>query len=261
MSIITLTTDLGTKDSYLATVKGSIHSQLENVKIIDISNHIQPFNIHEAAYILRNCYRDFPKGTIHIVSVDEELEINAEYIGVLSNGHYFFGTDNGLFSLLFNEIKPDKIIKLNITQDTDCLTFAIKNIFVPAACHISRGGTMEIIGTEIKDFEVKKSELNAVIEKNNIRGSVIYVDRYGNSITNINKETFERVRRDRDFIIQFGRENDNITKISNKYKDVPISEKLAIFGENKLLQIAINQGKSNKLLGLKLHEIIRIDFK
>ena len=93
MSIITLTTDLGTKDSYLATVKGSIYSQLEDVKIVDISNHIQPFNIYEAAYILRNCYRDFPKGTIHIVSVNEELEIDTEYIGVLSYGHYFFGTD------------------------------------------------------------------------------------------------------------------------------------------------------------------------
>ncbi len=261
MSIITLTSDLGTKDSYLASVKGYIYSQLDSVNIVDITNCIEPFNIHQAAYVLRNCFKDFPKGTIHIISVDEELSINNEHIAVKSEGHYFIGADNGFFSLLFNEIQPEKIIELNISQSTDCMTFAIKNIFVPAACHLARGGTMEIIGKEIPDFKIKKSELKAVTEKNMIRGSIIYIDNYGNAISNINKETFLEVQKGRNFSILFGREDERITSISNKYKDVPPSEKLAIFGENKLLQVAINQGKANTLLGLRLHEIIRIEFK
>jgi len=261
MSIITLTSDLGTKDSYLASVKGSIYSQLETAKIVDITNDIAPFNIQQAAYVLRNCFKDFPHGTIHIISVDDELSIKNEHLAVKANGHYFIAADNGLFSLLLNEVKAEKIVRLNISQTTNCMTFATKNIFVPAACHLARGGTMEIIGTEVTDFEIKRTELKAVIEKDMIRGAVIYVDSYGNATTNISKEVFEAVQRGRSFSILFGREDEQITNISSKYKEVPQSEKLAIFGENNLLQIAINQGKANKLLGLKLHEIIRIEFR
>ena len=261
MAIITLTTDLGTKNSYLASVKGAIYSQIENVKIVDISNDIIPFNIQEASFVLRNCFKDFPIGTVHIISVDDELTINNEHIAVKANGHYFVGPDNGLFSLLLNETKAERIVKLNITQTTNCTTFATKNIFVPAACHLARGGTMEIIGSEIEDFETKRMELKPVFKENILRGAIIFADSYGNVITNISRKEFTQHKKGQNFTILFGREDEIITKISNKYKDVPIAEKLAIFGENDLLQIAINQGKANKLLGLKLHEIIRIEFK
>ena len=261
MAIITITSDLGSKDSYLASIKGSIYSELESAKIVDITNDITPFNIQQAAYVLRNCFKDFPHGTIHIISIDDELTSQNEHLAVKANGHYFIGTDNGLFSLLLNEMKAEKIVRLNISQSTNCITFATKNIFVPTACHLARGGTMEVIGTEVADFEIKNTELKAVIEKNLIRGVVIYVDRYGNAITNISKEVFEGVQKGRNFSILFGREDEKITIISTKYKEVSPPEKLAIFGENNLLQIAMNQGEANKLLGLNLHEIIRIEFK
>ena len=261
MAIITLTTDLGTKDSYLASVKGAIYSEIEKIKIVDISNHIDPFNIQQAAYILRTCFKDFPVGTVHIVSIDDELSITNEHLAVKVNGHYFIGADNGFFSLIFNDLKPEKIVKLNISLTSNCMTFAAKNIFVPAACHLCRGGTMEIIGTTINDFEVKKIGLKAVLQKNIIRGSVIYVDSYGNAITNISKKEFEQVQKGRSFAILFSREDEKITELSKKYKDVDTAEKLALFGENNQLQIAIHKGNASKLFGLKLHEIIRIEFK
>ena len=261
MAIITLTSDLGSKDSYLASVKGSIYSELESAKIVDITNDIEPFNIQQAAYVLRNCFKDFPQGTIHVISIDDELTIKNEHLAVKANGHYFIGADNGLFSLLLNEMKAEKIVRLNISQSTNCMTFAAKNIFVPAACHLARGGTMEIIGTKVDDFEVKSSELKAVIEKDIIKGMVIYVNGYGNAITNISKEVFKEVQKGRSFSILFGREDEQVTIISAKYKDVSPPEKLAIFGENNLLQIAMNQGEANKLLGLSMYEIIRIEFK
>ena len=261
MALLTLTTDLGTTDSYLASVKGAIYAQLEEVKIIDISNHIEPFNIQQAAYILRNCFKDFPIGTVHVISVDDELSITNEHLAVKAHGHYFIGADNGLFSLLFNEVNPEKLVRLNISLTANCMTFAAKNIFVPAACHLARGGTMEVIGTAINDFEVKKMELKAVLQKDMIRGSVVYVDSYGNALTNINKNEFERIQKGRSFTILFGREDEMITTLSEKYKDVTTAEKLALFGENNQLQIAINKGKASKLLGLKLHEIVRIEFK
>jgi len=260
MSIITLTTDLGNKDSYLATVKASIYSQISDVKIIDISNNISPFNIYEAAFILKNCYKDFPDGTIHIISVDDEISVRSEHVAIKVNNQYFIGSDNGLFTLFLNEIKAEKIVKLNISQKTNCTTFAIKNIFVPAACHLARGGTMEIIGSVISDLEVQKMELQPVFNNNILKGLIIYVDNYGNAFSNITKEQFYKLKRN-SFSIMFGREDEKITKISSKYKDVPIAEKLAIFGENNLLQIAINQGQANKLLGLNLHETIRVEFK
>ncbi len=260
MSIITLTTDLGNKDSYLATVKASIYSQISDVKIIDISNNISPFNIYEAAFILKNCYKDFPEGTIHIISVDDEISVRSEHVAIKVNNQYFIGSDNGLFTLFLNEIKAEKIVKLNISQKTNCTTFAIKNIFVPAACHLARGGTMEIIGTVTSDLEVQKMELQPVFNNNILKGLIIYVDNYGNAFSNITKEQFYKLKRN-SFSIMFGREDEKITKISSKYKDVPIAEKLAIFGENNLLQIAINQGQANKLLGLNLHETIRVEFK
>jgi S-adenosylmethionine hydrolase len=261
MAIITITSDLGNKDSYLASVKGSIYTQLESAKIIDVTHDVIPFDIQQAAFVLRNCYKDFPKGTIHIVSVDDELSIKNEHLAVKAQGHYFIGADNGFFSLLFNEVKADKIVKLNIVLTTNCMTFATKNIFAPAACHIARGGTMEIIGTAINDFEVKKMDLKAVLQTDMIRGSVVYIDSYGNAITNISKNEFELAQKGRSFTILFGREDEMITELSKKYKDVSTAEKLALFGENNQLQIAINKGTANKLLGLRLHEIVRIEFK
>ena len=261
MPLITLTTDLGTKDSYLASVKGCIYNQLQDIEIIDITNDVSPFNIHQAAFVLKNCYKDFPKNTIHIVSVDDEISPKNEHLAIYINNQYFIGPDNGVFALLFDEIKADKIFRLNITQKTDCTTFAIKNIFVPAACHIARGGTLEIIGNQVNDMEIKKMGLKSVFHENILKGAVIYVDNYGNAVSNITKKEFLNYKKSNDFIILFGREDEKITKISQKYKDVPISEKLAIFGENNLLQIAINQGQANKLLGLQLHEVIRIEFK
>ena len=261
MTIITLTTDLGMKDSYLASVKGSIYTQLPEVRIVDICHQIAAFNIQEASFILRNCYKDFPIGTVHIISVDDELSVENEHLAIKQDGHYFIGPDNGFFSLLFNNIKPEKIVLLNISLTTDCMTFSIKNVFVPAACHLARGGTMEIIGKPINDFELKKMELKAVVQTDLIRGSVIYIDSYGNVITNISKVEFNQVKKGRSFTILFGRENEMIYKISTKYKDVPIAEKLALFGENDQLQIAINKGMASKLLGLNLHEIVRVEFR
>ena len=119
---------------------------------------------------------------------------------------------------------------------------------------------MEILGKEIENFKTHKMELNSVFNNNILKGAIIYVDNYGNAISNITKSDFNKYNKNNNFVILFGRENEQITKISNKYKDVLVSEKLALFGENNFLQIAINQGAANKLLGLRLHEIIRIEF-
>ena len=164
MPIITLTTDLGLKDHYVASVKGEIRSQISEISIVDITHNIEAFNISQTVYVIRNCYKNFPKGSIHILGVDSELSIDNSHLAVFSDGHYFIGADNGIFSLLFDELQPEKIVELNISQNSDSLTFPIKDVFVIAACHIARGGTLEIIGKEVPEFKDIKSELKPVTE-------------------------------------------------------------------------------------------------
>ena len=267
MPIITLTTDLGLKDHYVASVKGAILSQIPDINIVDITHNIDAFNISQTAYVIRNCYKNFPAGSIHILGVDAELSIDNSHLAVFAGGHYFIGTDNGTFSLLFDELKAEKIVQLNISQNTDSLTFPIKDVFVIAACHIARGGTLEIIGKEIAAFKEMKSELKPVTEHdintNNdiIKGAVVYIDTYGNATTNVSKDLFEQVRKGRDFVILFGREDERISKLREKYKDANKGEKLAIFSVNGMLEIAQNKGRATDLLGLKIHDYVRIEFK
>jgi len=267
MPIITLTTDLGLKDHYVASVKGAILSQIPDINIVDITHNIDAFNISQTAYVIRNCYKDFPAGSIHILGVDAELSIDNSHLAVFAGGHYFIGTDNGTFPLLFDELKAEKIVQLNISQNTDSLTFPIKDVFVIAACHIARGGTLEIIGKEIAAFKEIKSELKPVTEHdintNNdiIKGAVVYIDTYGNATTNISKDLFEQVKKGRDFVILFGREDERISKLREKYKDANKGEKLAIFSVNGMLEIAQNKGRATDLLGLKIHDYVRIEFK
>ena len=260
MPIITLTTDLGITDHYLGAVKASILRQLPEAKIIDITNQVPPFNIRHAAFVLSNCYKEFPQGTIHIVGVDAESKLEAPHIAIFANSHYFIGAENGIFSLIL-DVKPDKIVELNITQDSDNLTFPTKDVFVKAACHIARGGTLEVIGTPKPNFSVERSSFKATFDNNSIRGSIIHVDSYGNAITNINKDLFKQVAKGRSFTIHLGnRGHYSINNLHKKFTEVPSGEVLALFISTGHLKIAMNEGSASSLMGLNLNDIIRIEF-
>ena len=164
MAVITLTSDLGTVDYYVSVVKATILRQLENVNIVDISHNIAPFNIIHAAYVLKNAYEEFPPESIHIIGVNTETNEDNSHLAVYANGHYFIGTDNGIFSLLL-DLKPDKIVEITTTRDSDNENFPLKDIFTKVACHIARGGTLEIIGTEIKEFSKEFAKLEALHDK------------------------------------------------------------------------------------------------
>ena len=107
MSIITLTTDFGMKDYFVAAIKGAIYTDLPDAKIVDITHNISPFNITETAYIIKNAYTHFPKGSIHIIGVDSESNQENKHIAIQLDGHYFIGTDNGIISLLTVDIRPE----------------------------------------------------------------------------------------------------------------------------------------------------------
>lgn len=257
MAIITLTTDLGEKDFYQSALKGSIISLLPDVNLIDITHNISPFNIQQAAFTLKNAFTYFPKQTVHLVGIDSVFNQDTRYLAIKYKGHYFVGSDNGIFSLMFED-KAEEIVEINIIQDLKFLHFPLTDILAKAACHLAGGGEIKDIGIPVAALK-EKVNLQPVIEKDIIRGSVIYIDSFQNVITNITRDLFTRVQQNRDFTLYF-RRNESISQLSWHYNEVPEGEKLCLFGISDYLEIAINKGNASGLLGLHLGDIVRIEF-
>jgi hypothetical protein len=258
MAIITLTTDLGDKDIYQAALKGSILKLLPTVNIVDITNSVAAFNIQQAAFILKNSYHYFPDNTVHLIGIDTVYNAYTRYLAVKYKNHFFVGADNGIFSLMFDE-GPDEMVEITIMQDLKFLHFPLADIFVKAACHLAKGGALTEIGIPIESVE-KKMNLQPVVEKNMIKGIVIYIDSFQNVITNITKDFFNKVQQGRRFVLYFKR-NETITNLSWHYNEVPEGEKLCLFGISDHLEIAINKGNASGLLGLNLGDSVIIDFQ
>ncbi len=256
MPIITLTSDWGLKDHYLASVKGKIIAGNQNVNIVDISHQITPFNIEHAAFVIKNSYRDFPENSIHLIGVNTEESDKYSHVVIFHNNHYFIGTDNGIFSMIFDD-QPEKIFELSIPQDTDFFTFSTRDRFVKAALHLAKGDPIEELGTPLKNIQTKML-FKPAVEKSLIKGMVIHIDAYENLITNITKELFDKVGQGKKFSIQL--RGVKIRMIDESYLDVPIGESVAVFGSNGHLEIAINQGNASSLLGISVNDAIRIEF-
>lgn len=275
MSIITLTTDFGTKDHFVGAVKGAIYSQLHTAKIIDITHEISPFNITETAYILKNSYKSFPKGTVHIVGVDSELSERNKHIALELDEHFFVCPDNGLISMIASEIQPTKIVEITIHNRVET-SFPVLDVFVNVACFIIRGGNLSIVGKEIKEYK-KLIEIQAKVsrDQNQISGGILYVDNYGNLITNITRKLFDEVGKGRPFTVRASRYS--FTKIYNKYNEIiPANatnissfdgQKLALFNSVGYLEIAIYKsnlqtvGGASTLLGMEYRDTVIIDFE
>ena len=148
MSIITLTTDYGLKDHFVGSLKGKIMSQLPNATIVDISHNVDPFNVAEASYIIEAAYSSFPKGTVHLIGVDCEMNIENNHIALQWNDHYFIAADNGILSILTDKIIPEKIYAINI-HDRLHLEATDMDVLITVATHLSKGGLPNVIGKEI----------------------------------------------------------------------------------------------------------------
>ncbi|MBI4944928.1 MAG: SAM-dependent chlorinase/fluorinase [Bacteroidetes bacterium] len=249
MAIITLTTDLGLHDYYVGALKGTILSQMPEAVIVDISHSVPAFDIRHAAYVLSQAYPNFPKETVHILGVNAEIAANQNHLAIYCDGHYFIGTDNGIFSLLFDKV-PDKIYDLsNIRQETELLIFPLKNIFVKAACHLARGGTPEVLGMQQDDFR-KVDTVNPVFTDNTLHGTVMYIDSYGNAVINITKKLFSDTVKGKKFTIEFSGEE--INELSLRYNETAGGNILALFNSAGYLEIAQVQDSVSKLYNLSV---------
>ncbi len=255
MNVVTLTTDFGWRDYYVAVIKGSILSHGIPLIFADITHEIEHYNIVQASYILKNSYKSFPKGSIHLISVNNFYKKKPRFLAVKHDGHYFIGPDNGIFSLMF-EAPLQQVYELDYNIGTDVL--GIKDIFAKAAGHILQGREFHEIGHPTKAV-LQRLSLQPITGKDQIRGAVIHIDNYKNVIFNIDRQLFDRIGQKRDFELYFKR-YDPITTISQNYADVPIGEVLCLFNSAGYLEIAVNLGKAATLFGLEVDEAIQIDF-
>ncbi|MDA7570491.1 SAM-dependent chlorinase/fluorinase [Flavobacteriaceae bacterium] len=275
MTFVTLTTDFGHKDYSIAVIKAALLSQIPEVNIIDISHQISPYNHSETAYILKNSYAAFPKGSIHIIGVESEFTPENIHLAMEFDGHFFIGADNGIFSLIKEELKSTKIVAINIHKSV-ITSFPVLDVFINVAAHISRDGELEVIGSPINEI-CELTNIKPVInpEENKILGSVIYIDNYGNVVTNITEKLFKKIGKTRNFMISA--RTLKFREIHNSYggsidfslpkeKREEDGKKVALFNSAGHLELAVYKsnpstvGSASSLFGLNYRDPITIEF-
>lgn len=217
----------------------------------------------------------FPKGTIHIIGIDSELSPENKHIAVKLDDHYFICANNGIMSMICSEIAPEKIVEINIHDKIET-SFPVLDVFVKVACHIARGGTLEVIGKVINTIKPIKNLIPFVNdEKTQIIGSVIYIDNYGNVVTNIKRNFFENIQKTRPY--EISARSYKFNKILNKYSEVidfNIEESkrnvegkgLVVFNSSDYLEIAVYKsnsstvGSASTLMGLKTMDTVTVNF-
>jgi len=263
MAIITLISDMGTKDHYVAAVKMALLRYAPSAYILDISHDVTDFDIAHAAYILRQVYKDFPAGTVHVIGIQPEWGKDKAHVIIKEQGQYFISADNGLYSFLFDH-DPEEVYEINLPQETDDLTFPTKDVFCKIAAHLSKGGTPSVVG-KLSVLKTKFSAFRPILEKDSIRGHVMHIDSYDNILSNISLQHIKEVGNGRDLEIRFARQS--VKKLVRSYSEAALGDPLAIIGSNGLLEIAINHGTTDgaggaaSLFGLKKGDTVRIDFK
>ena len=275
MSIITLTSDYGNKDYSVSELKAKIFNEITDVRIVDISHNISPFNLTEAAYIIKSAYRHFPKGSIHIIGIESDLTPENAHIAMKFDDNYFIGADNGVFSMIIGDFKADSMVEINIHKNYNN-TITANDVFVKIATHISRDGKLEVIGKKIDSIkEIKDIKPVVSSDNNQIIGSVIYIDNYGNVVTNITQNIFDKIAKSRPFTI-YAR-NVKFDKIFNNYSDaidysVPKDKreedgkKIALFNNLGYLELSIYKsnpstvGSASTLFGLGYRDQISVHF-
>jgi len=254
--IITLTTDFGLSDAYVAMMKGVILSINPSARLVDVTHQVGTGSIFQAALLIRETFPYFPEGTVHLAVVDPGVGSDRRLLALQAGAHFFVGPDNGLFWPVFRDFEGSKAVQLtqsryflpSITQ-----TFHGREIFAPVAAHLSLGLSLESLGPAVRDL-TKLAIPQPYIERAVLHGQIIRVDNFGNLVTNIPERELM------DFLascpprIEAGKLV--IRKLSNIYADCEEGEPLALINSSNLLELAVNLGRASEYIGLKNGEIL-----
>jgi len=253
---ITITSDFGIKDFYSAVVTGRLLSLKPDLRIVPVTHQIPPYNIYEASVIVRNTWNSFPDGTVHMVLVNSTSDHHVLQVAIQYKNHYFVGPDSGIFGLIFED-KPEKIVALGDSDGTES-TFPELDLCTQAAVKLTEGTAIETLGKPVTSL-LDTVPFKPTTEKNAIKGMVIYMDNYHNVITNITKKMFDKMNVSDKYTIRFGKYFTQ--KISPTYNYAPEGELVAVFGSTGLLEIALYKSSAKNLLGIRVNDVVRIEFE
>lgn len=256
MPIVTLLTDSGESDHYIAAIKAKIISTNPGIGIIDISHAIASCDIGHAAFVLKSVFKEFPKGTVHLVGVNSVGSKTDLPIAIQLEDHFFIGSDNGLFSLI-SEKNYQYAVQLNAIQQITS-TFPERDIFAPAAAKIASGISITDLGKPMQSIK-RMIDRQVKATRKQISGQVIRVDSAGNLITNIPKEAFDVLSKGKAFTVQFGGEK--FRRLHTQYSQAEEGECFLLFNSLGLLEIGIYKGNASELLGLTYDSMVNIVFE
>lgn len=261
MAVITITSDFGTKDTTLAELKARFYSKIPDFHWVDITHEVEPYNVWQGGFLLRRVYQDFPKGSIHLLMVGSAPKTGMDYICIKSEGHYFLAADNGGLSKVLGDRPISAAQRLNIPQVDahDPL-----GLFATAAAHIVKGGKVALLGEKL-DKMVRIKELAPATSDNSISGIIIYIDHYGTCVTNITRPLYQQMKQGRKSSIETKRRQ-VIKQFVELKGDVSESSLSAYWDRHDHLCLIVGKSGgsampgSNQLLGLQVHDWVRIDF-
>lgn len=248
--IITILSDWGTQDFYAPMCKGRIWSMIPDVNIVEISHFVKPFDIAHAAFLFRQCYQNFPDGTIHIIGVAAKSSFKASHLIIKNDNQYFIGSNNGFFSLVFDQL-PAEIWEINTQEYEGALLFPSRDIYSPMAAAIAKGVSIDKLAHRIEHYEPKK--LSRPHQRDNIiRGNVVYIDHFENIYTNISKTLVEEVYdNNKPLKVVLNGRSYNIDGICDSFDDIAVNALGLLFVFDEHLTIAVNQGNAAGLFGIK----------
>lgn len=256
--IITLLSDFGTRDHYVASMKGVILGINPRSTLIDISHRVRPQDIQEGAFLLASAFSSFPKGTVHLSVVDPGVGGPRKPILVVTSRYYFVGPDNGIFTLALHREKVKQVVVLTNKKyflSRVSSTFHGRDVFAPVAAHLSLGIRPESFGDEVDSWEslrIAKTEQKG----RELRGEIVHIDAFGNLISNIDEKTFFDVTRSHNFFIKMGRQR--IHTLKKGYWEGKKGEVVALIGSSGFLEISIREGTAEKILHMKRGDKIKV---
>ena len=255
---ITLTTDFGTQDGFVGAMKGVVLSIHPRAVIVDITHEIQAQDVFGAALTLRNTCRSFPQGTIHVAVVDPGVGGSRKPLLLQTDTYFYVGPDNGLFSFVTETSDTVKAIELRERKyflSPVSPTFHGRDIFAPVAAYLSLGVDPDEFGPELKHYRTIGYP-KPISSETGIEGEVIYVDRFGNLITNVDRPLFEQYVGEKTVQIEVGQEK--LEGLRKYYAEVREGSPLALFGSSGLLEISVNGGNARQKLGLDRGVPVRV---
>jgi S-adenosylmethionine hydrolase len=262
--VITLLTDFGLQDEYVGVMKGVILSINPDVHIVDITHNVTRHDVRQAALAISASFRYFPKGSIHVIVVDPGVGGKRKVVCLKREGHFFVAPDNGVLSMVIQDKKVEKVCAITNPKyflKPVSYTFHGRDIFAPVAAHLSKGVEMQRFGEEVAPEDVYRLEIQTplVSTKDELVGTVITIDHFGNLVTNISQATFERFRdnaKSRQVAVTLGRFR--INGVSRSYERVKVGSPVAIFGSRKLLEISLNQGDAGVYFKARIGQTVKV---